>query len=124
MVWEVAFAPDGHSVLASSGSESDVASAPSLYLWDVETGEIIHDFSDIPSAVKGIAFSPAGDTLLTGLYNNDLLLWDLETYELRYTFKGHNEWVGSIAFTPDGGKALSIQRHLQCPVRSPGTGPV
>jgi WD40 repeat protein len=56
--------------------------------------------------VFSVAFSPDGQTALSGSYET-LKLWDVATGKELLTFTGHSGTVSSVAFSPDGRTALS-----------------
>jgi WD40 repeat protein len=49
-----------------------------------------------------VAFSPDGQTLASGSYDETIRLWDAKTGDKRQTLEGHIGWVDSVAFSPDG----------------------
>ncbi len=107
-----AFSPDGSQLLL--GLED-----LSLVLLDVENGEIIQHMVGHTSPIMKVAFSPDGDTAISGSgpddYENDPLpgsdlsmrLWDLSTGEEIRRFDGHNHTIFDVAFRPDGRTAVS-----------------
>jgi len=106
-LWDIDVSSNGRYVV--SGSHDGT-----LRRWDLETeqGEILLDVA--PQAVRSVAFSPDGKTILAGLGkgssnnpNYDLRLLDMETGEELARFVGHTEVVDDIAFSPDGTLALS-----------------
>lgn len=58
-------------------------------------------------AVKAVAWSPDGKTLLTGSRDRTLALWDAATGKRLRVFEGHEGGVTSVAFSPDGRFAVS-----------------
>lgn len=89
-----------------------------LLLWDVATGEAIRTFSGHTFVVNAVAFSPDGQTALSGscrqekrateCVQGEIILWDVKTGEILHTFIGHTDRVSSVAFSPDGQTALSV----------------
>ncbi len=53
------------------------------------------------SDLTSVAFSPDGQSVLTGNYDKTAKLWDLNGNEL-ITFSGHSSPVTSVTFSPDG----------------------
>ena len=56
--------------------------------------------------VAAVAFSPDGQTLISGGRDKTVQLWDVATGTGLRTFIGHSHVVSSVAFSPDG-KALA-----------------
>jgi len=61
-------------------------------------------------AVTSVAFSPDGELLGSGGYDNTIKLWDVASWTLRQTLTGHADRVFSIAFSPDGNLLASGSR--------------
>jgi WD40 repeat protein/DNA-binding SARP family transcriptional activator len=129
-VVDLSISPDGGSLIASSG-EVDYLGTPfqsySLILWDIETGEIIHDFGNLDRDNPAVSIGSVCTHILsekgtdqtqtteeqctsyaiTGSTDHNLYQWDIQTRELIKTLEGHSDLVTSLAISPDGRKALS-----------------
>ncbi len=71
-VWSVSFSPDGKRLVSSSSDETSK-------LWDVASGEQIGTFPlDESRTLMGVAFSPCGSIIATGMFGG-LQLWCAET---------------------------------------------
>jgi WD40 repeat protein len=62
------FSPDG-SLLATGGREKDVM------LWDVESGELLGEFSSHYHYILRMAFNPQGTMLASAIWDNFVKLW-------------------------------------------------
>ena len=50
--------------------------------------------------VECVAWSPGGETLVSGSRDTLVKLWDVITFEEKLTLEGHNNWVTSVAWNP------------------------
>ena len=62
------------------------------------------------SSGSPVAFSPEGDTLITGTSSGKIILWDTETARNIATRQAHGESVFFVAFSPDGKTTASASR--------------
>lgn len=97
----VAFSPDGRMVLAGSRDNAHIQ------LWDITTGELIHQFVGHTSAVNSLAFSPDGQTILSGSDDTTVRLWDVASGQELRRFIGHTAAVKSVALSADGQQLVS-----------------
>jgi LPXTG-site transpeptidase (sortase) family protein len=49
-----------------------------------------------------VAFSPDGETLVTGGRDHAVRVWDVETSENTAILAGHSDWISSVVYSPDG----------------------
>ncbi|MEJ2551525.1 MAG: SUMF1/EgtB/PvdO family nonheme iron enzyme [Anaerolineales bacterium] len=61
-----------------------------------------------PDGVRSLAFSPDGQTLLSGGADNLIHLWDVTNGDLIRTFEGHHSAVRQISFFPEGNAFASV----------------
>ncbi len=100
----IAFAPCGNVI----GAEAE----KKFILWDIESSKILLTIPKPDGYVYwwqgGIAFSPCGGYLATGLErvagmaSAPIKLWNTATGENVATFEGHLTHILSLAFSPDG----------------------
>ncbi len=69
-IFSLSFSPDG-GTLASGSADSTIR------LWDVDTGENKHTFTDHTNSVYSVLFSSDGKTLASGSTDGTVLLWDI-----------------------------------------------
>jgi WD40 repeat protein/serine/threonine protein kinase len=106
--WSAVFSPDGQTVAAGYTDKQ----GPALQLWETATGRPRFHEPLRPSAiVLGVAFSPDGQTLLTGAQRNkqgsaQAQLWDAATGKLKAPTFVHRDDINAVAFSPDGRTAL------------------
>lgn len=72
LTWSVLFSPDGKRLVSGSNDKT-------ARLWDVASSEQIAAFPlDEPRTLMGVAFSPCGSVIATGMFG-ELRLWCAET---------------------------------------------
>jgi RNA polymerase sigma factor (sigma-70 family) len=97
----LALSPDGKRL-------ASVYKGGSITIWDVWTARKVRFWKrPSPYNIKCLAFSPGGDTLLTGACSDGALcLWDVETGQQRDCFHGVGSPVAA-AYSPDGKTIVS-----------------
>lgn len=75
----------------------------SVRLWDVDTGEQIHEFNGHSGTVTTAVFSPDERHVLSGGCDNTIRLWDVSTSkQIHEIHTGDNDTSHHVAFLPDG----------------------
>jgi WD40 repeat protein len=110
----VAFSPDGQTLASGGCSKTDEERSwhclqGEIWLWDVATGKPRGEpFTGHAGSIFSVAFSPDGQTLLSGSGDGTFRLWDVATGKPRgEPFTGHAGSIFSVAFSPDGQTLLS-----------------
>lgn len=68
---DVRFLPDGKRVVLATGK--------GVFLWDLDAGAMIHDFSGYREWVTSVALSGDGRRVVTGGHDRAVRLWDVES---------------------------------------------
>jgi len=97
----IAFSHDGKRIAA--GGDSQV-----VKVWEVETGELIHELKEHNYAITSIAFSPDGKFIAAG--STDIKLWNIESGQLINSFGKHTDLITKIEFSPDGRTIASASK--------------
>ena len=93
-VYELAYSPDSTQLAA--------ASTIGIWIYDARTGEVLRLLTGHADSVRCVAFSPDGNTLVSGSYDTTIRLWDADTGEPEATLTGHTGRIYSVAFSLDG----------------------
>jgi hypothetical protein len=96
-----AFAPDGKRLL-TGGSRFDKGFYGILCLWDVATGKELRLFRGHPGAVRDVAISADGKTIVSGAEDSSVRLWNADTGAELRRLVGHQHWVIAVALSPGG----------------------
>ena len=91
---EIQYSPDG-TRLAVAGSIG-------IWIYSVHTGEELALLAGHTEDVWSISFSPDGNTLASGSWDNAIHLWNAVTGAHIRTLTGHTGGVNSVSFNPDG----------------------
>ena len=89
-----------------------------IRLWNAHTGELLKILTGHTSVVNSVAFSPDGNTIVSGSghwksyksswsVGEEIHLWDIHTGEHIKTLTGHRDVVSSVAFNPNGNLIVS-----------------
>ena len=70
-------------------------------------GQRLLTLSGHSGAVTSVAFSPSGQTLVSGSTDKSIRLWDAGSGQSLRTMSGDSETVSSVAFTPNGKRIVS-----------------
>jgi uncharacterized protein (DUF885 family)/Tol biopolymer transport system component/streptogramin lyase len=101
---------DGHSprlaglaFVTGSGRLASLSKDYALRLWDVATGQEVHNPMGSGGQVYNVAFSPDGALMATEGPDMTIQLWDVETGRPARTLAGHGAHLLCMTFSPDGG---------------------
>ncbi len=99
-IHQIKYFPDGKRLA--------VATSIGIWIYDVQTGEVLDLLTGHTAPVKSIAFSPDGKTLATGSEDYTIRLWDTSTGKHKATCIGQKDnssrkdGINLIAFSPTG----------------------
>jgi len=93
-----AFSPDGTYLAAGLWPESRDDDAP-IIIWDIASGQPIHELQGHRDDILSLDFSPNGELLASASYGQ-AFLWDVETGQKLKILDHYS--VTSVDFSPDG----------------------
>ena len=122
----VDISPDGRKAVSggfTGDSMVSISEPGELFLWNLESGEILNQFDGKPTGqpygIVDAAFSPDGENVLAsyGMFSDQQvnftqILWDVESGSLKLELTGYSHDNYSIGFTPDGKQALTGGRII------------
>jgi WD40 repeat protein/serine/threonine protein kinase len=132
-VWAVAFRPDGKAFATGSGRSAErdghMVGVGEARVWDVASGEVIQAAPRHARDIIAVAFTPDGQTLVTGSKDRTARFWDAATGAAIGGVIRHDGWVGALALTADGRALLTgsddrTARLWSVPDGSPLTAPL
>ena len=89
---------------------------------EVATGPLKAIFGRHTDYVPSITFSPDGQTLASGSWDQTIRLWNPHTGQLKTTLIGHTSNIHDVAFSPDGQTLVSVGRDITIRLWDPHTG--
>lgn len=103
-ILDVAWSPDGQYILTGSGEFNERLNNRSnrLVLWDAEQREIVREFEGHDNAIWSVAFSPDGQTVVSGSTDNSLIFWDVDTGEMLLRVSELSAAPREMVFSSDG----------------------
>ena len=97
----VAFSPNGEWV-ASGGVDQSVR------VWEVSSGELLHEINGHEGLVSQVVFSPDSESLFSASFDATVRQWDVTSGEPIAVYEGHEGDVRDVALTPDGRHLISV----------------
>ncbi len=73
-----------------------------LQLLDMQTGQCIKTLQGHSKKVPALSFSPDGERLVSGGYDQKIKLWDTSNGRCIKTWEGKVNWLRTVVFSPDG----------------------
>ncbi|KAF8978613.1 hypothetical protein BGZ46_006274 [Entomortierella lignicola] len=95
------------NLIMYSPKGDQIISSGTLMLWDVETGDCIHDFQGHSDMINCVVFSPTGDMMASGCWDGTARLWYIETVKCAHVLRGHSGPITKISFSPNGSQIAS-----------------
>ena len=109
-----AISPDEKNIFVVSNENNETFYS----LWDITSGERLHNFKGHGKWIKSIEFSPHGDKILI-TDSDGTILWDIAAEARLWTFV--NEEVNSVVFSPDGNSILTCSNDKTAVIRDIAT---
>ncbi|MEG3935398.1 WD40 repeat domain-containing protein [Microcoleus sp. T3_B1] len=78
-----------------------------IWVWNLQTGEIIRSIEGHSHWVLSVAISPDGNTLVSGSADKNIKVWNLKTGQVIRTLNDHSSWITAVAIPADGKKIVS-----------------
>ncbi len=114
-VHTIYFFPNGNTFL-TKGSWSKV------YLWHVDTGELINRLSERENYIEYVHISPIGNTIACRSNDNKILIWDANTGKLLNTISDIKGELFQVKYSTDGSIIVSNSSENTTQLWDPITG--
>ena len=116
LVWSARFTADYRSIVTIGGSDAR--------LWDAATARESMTFSP-HGAVASARFSPTGDRVVTGSWDNSAKIWNARTGQaLLKLERGHTGYINATVFSPNGRQVLTASDDGTAKLWDASTGKV
>lgn len=103
-----------HSLAYSSDSKRLVAGCwdGTIWLWDLETNQVIRHWQAHDRLIAALAFAPDGLSLASTGREGEIRLWSTRDERLRSALKGPAEAISHLVFSSDGKTLASKGRKM------------
>lgn len=116
-IYGISFSPDGTTIVGTVASKT-ATDTPQVQVgfWDVQGNPIPLPFQEAPSPIVSAAFSPDGETIVTGHIDGSVSLWNKQGNWIRQFSQKHQPIsanppiVDRVTFGPDGQTIFSHSR--------------
>lgn len=110
-IYGISFSPDGTTIVGSVASKTatDTPQAQ-IGFWDTQGNPLPLPFQEARSPIVSAAFSPDGETIVSGHVNGSVTQWDKQGNQIRQFSQKHQSIVDRVAFSPDGQTMFSHSR--------------
>ena len=95
---------------------------PTVRVWDVASGTLVHELHGHSAAVKSAAFSPDGKYIVTASDDWTVRLWEVSTGQSLAQVRSDGSAVDRVIFSPDGARIAATNGrtvYLWLPPTSP-----
>ncbi|NJN95736.1 MAG: WD40 repeat domain-containing protein [Anaerolineales bacterium] len=101
----ITLSPDGQRILITNWDET--AKIRTSRIWDAQNGSLIFTLSD-HNEIFNVSWSPDGQKIVTGIYDNIAKVWDVQTGTLLATLStGTASFFTWATWSPDGQRILT-----------------
>ncbi len=97
---EVRYSPDGRTVAVSAEDRS-------IYLFERDSGRVLHQLVEHVGLVNALAFSADGSILASAGLDREIVVWDVWSGRRLQSLRGHSAPVNALVFRPDGARLVS-----------------
>lgn len=93
-----------------------------VYLWDLDTGELINKLSERTHYIKQMHISPDGKTIAARCDDDVILIWDTNTGQLLNTINDIKGQLYQVNYSTDGSILVSSSADMTTQLWNPNTG--
>ena len=101
-IYAAALSPDERYLAVGGWLAGTRQQRDAVRLHDFASGNVLPLLQGHTDVIYDLAFSPNGERVVSGSWDDTLRLWNAETGELMGEMKGHEDNVPAVAFSPDG----------------------
>jgi WD40 repeat protein len=108
-VWAVVYSPDTTMIATGGldGPRTEKFFESSVKIWDAKTGKLVVTLKGHTDAVRCLAWTKDGKTLISGSYDSSIRTWNTTNWEQTAVLE-HTGFVYAIAISPNGHILASV----------------
>ena len=100
--WSVAFSPDSERLASGAECDADNRVRGEIRVWDVGTGQLICRREAHSDLVRGLAYDPSGQWLVSAASDGSIHVWDADSMSELFTLHQGEHAVYDISFSSNG----------------------
>ena len=114
--------PDGKTIVTVDRNSSEGGPAPRVRRWDARRGQLLQTFAGHTNHILDVAFTAAGDRLLTASEDRTVRVWDTGTGQAAAVLAGHAAGLNQVVVLPGDKLAVSAAEEPVAKVWDLATG--
>ncbi|KAG2031784.1 WD40-repeat-containing domain protein [Suillus americanus] len=102
-VYAAVYSPDTTLIATGGydGPQTGETVESSIKVWDAKTGEVVTTLKGHTDALRCLAWTKDGKTLISGSFDNSIRTWNTKTWKQTAVLLGHTSAVYAIAISPN-----------------------
>jgi WD40 repeat protein len=97
---DLAYSPDGRTLVSSGGNWNDPGKGGEVKAWDLDSGKELWTAAGEFGGIWGVAFAPDAKSVAGASLDGTVRIWEAATGKELYVLKGHTDRARHLAYSP------------------------